>query len=53
MATQETMPTPETMSEPMDTTQDPEFDGEWVQSPVDDATSRRTNAATPSACSTS
>lgn len=38
MTTEETMPTPETMSEPMDTTQDRELDGDWIQSPVDDAT---------------
>ncbi|HET7030948.1 MAG TPA: hypothetical protein VFI34_10590 [Candidatus Limnocylindrales bacterium] len=29
--------TPETMSEPMDTSFDPE-DGPWIESPVDDAT---------------
>lgn len=38
MTTEQTMPTPETMSEPMDTTQDEHLDGEWVESPVDDAT---------------
>ncbi len=30
--------TPETMSEPMDTTTDEPFDGDWIESPVDDAT---------------
>lgn len=39
MQTRETVPTPETMSEPMDsTTQDVPTDGEWVGSPVDDET---------------
>ena len=36
--TSETMPTPETMSEPMDTTDDEVMDGDWVGSPVDDET---------------
>jgi hypothetical protein len=30
--------TPETMSEPMDATTDDGFDGDWIESPVDDAT---------------
>jgi hypothetical protein len=38
MTTQQTIPTPETMSEPMDTTDDTTDDGEWIASPVDDAT---------------
>jgi hypothetical protein len=38
MTTQDTMPTPDTMSEPMETTQDTTFDGDWIDSPVDDAT---------------
>lgn len=38
MPTSDTMPTPETMSEPMDTTSDAPSDGEWVGSPVDDDT---------------
>jgi hypothetical protein len=37
MTTQETMPTPETMSLPVETEDEP-LDGEWIQSPVDDAT---------------
>ena len=37
MTTQETMPTPETMSLPVDPDDEP-LDGEWIQSPVDDAT---------------
>jgi hypothetical protein len=37
MTTQDTMPTPETMSLPVDTEDEP-LDGEWIQSPVDDAT---------------
>jgi hypothetical protein len=35
--TQDTRPTPETMSQPMDTGDDT-LDGEWIDSPVDDAT---------------
>lgn len=38
MQTRDTVPTPETMSEPMDTTNDDQLDGEWVGSPIDDAT---------------
>jgi len=38
MTTQQTIPTPETMSEPMDTTDETTVDGEWIDSPVDDAT---------------
>ena len=38
MTTEETIPTPETMSEPMDTSQDTAVDGEWIASPVDDET---------------
>ncbi len=40
MQTPETMPTPQTMSEPMDTTDADlaEMDGEWIESPVDDET---------------
>ena len=38
MQTSETVPTPETMSEPMDTTADDRMDGDWVSSPVDDDT---------------
>ena len=38
MQTRDTMPTPETMSEPMDTTSDEQLDGEWVGSPIDDET---------------
>ena len=38
MSTLETVPTPETMSEPMDTTDDAATDGEWIRSPVDDDT---------------
>ena len=38
MQTHETVPTPETMSEPMDTTSDDRMDGDWVGSPVDDDT---------------
>ena len=38
MTTQQTIPTPETMSEPMETTQDATLDGEWIESPVDDGT---------------
>lgn len=34
----ETVPTPETTSEPMDTTSDREVDGEWVGSLIDDDT---------------
>jgi hypothetical protein len=37
MTSQETMPTPETMSLPVDSEDEP-LDGEWIQSPVDDAT---------------
>ena len=37
MTTQDTMPTPETMSLPVDTEDEP-LDGESIQSPVDDAT---------------
>jgi predicted membrane GTPase involved in stress response len=37
MQSQETVPTPETMSQPMDTTDDA-TDGEWVGSPIDDET---------------
>jgi hypothetical protein len=37
MTTQETMPTPETMSLPVDSEDEP-LNGEWIQSPVDDAT---------------
>ena len=37
MTTQDTMPTPETMSLPVDSEDEP-LDGEWIQSPVDDAT---------------
>lgn len=35
---QDTMPNPETMSQPMDTTDEPLVDGDWIQSPVDNAT---------------
>jgi hypothetical protein len=38
MTTQQTISTPETMSEPMDTTEETTLDGEWIESPVDDAT---------------
>ena len=39
MQTPDTIPNPETMSEPMDTTNDElAGDGEWIESPVDDLT---------------
>jgi len=39
MQTPDTMPNPETMSQPMDTTNDElAGDAEWIQSPVDDLT---------------
>jgi len=38
MTNLETVPTPETMSEPMDTTDAARADGDWVGSPVDDDT---------------
>jgi hypothetical protein len=40
MQTPETMPTPETMSQPMDTTNSELDDtgGDWIESPIDDAT---------------
>ncbi|HEX2756585.1 MAG TPA: hypothetical protein VHM48_14045 [Candidatus Limnocylindrales bacterium] len=38
MPTTDTMPTPETMSEPMDTTTEVAMDGDWIASPVDDTT---------------
>jgi len=38
MTSQQSMPTPETMSEPMDNLTDAPIDGDWIVSPVDDAT---------------
>jgi hypothetical protein len=38
MASQQTMPTPDTMSEPTETSTDAAIDGDWIASPVDDAT---------------
>jgi hypothetical protein len=38
MATTKAMPTPETMSEPMMDSDGPMTDGDWIESPVDDAT---------------
>jgi hypothetical protein len=38
MTSQQAIPTPETMSERMDTSTDAPIDGDWVASPVDDAT---------------
>ena len=38
MQTPDATPTPETMSEPMVETDDETSDGDWVSSPVDDAT---------------
>jgi rubrerythrin len=38
MQSRETEPTPETMSLPMDATNDVATDGDWVTSPVDDDT---------------
>jgi hypothetical protein len=38
MPTPETIPTPETMSLPTDSTPEDQFGGEWITSPVDDAT---------------